>query len=90
MIINFREAKIQKFVETASIIQQNPEHYVEFEHVSDFYKANWLNDFPQGTTWYVSGLDDGAENFYASILYANYRLNIQGGESCNAILVKVD
>lgn len=90
MIINFREAQIQKFVELADMIQQDPECYVQFEHVSDFYKADWLNDFPQGTTWYVSGLDDGAENFYASIQYVNYHLNIQAGASCDAVLVKVN
>lgn len=90
MIIDFHEAQIQKFVELADLIQQDPEHYVQFEHVSDFYKTDWLNDFPLGTTWYISGLDDGAESFYASIQYANYHLNIQSGASCNAILVKVD
>ena len=33
-------------------------------------KATWLDEFPQGTTWSATGLDDGAEHFYAIIEYA--------------------
>ena len=77
MLIDFKSAQIKKFLDLAERIQALPEAYIDFEHVSDFYKVNWLKDFPSGTQWYVSGLDDGADEFYISIVYAEYRLNIQ-------------
>ncbi|WP_353653405.1 hypothetical protein [Acinetobacter sp. B51(2017)] len=49
--------------------------------VADFYAATWLNDFPQGTTWHASGLDDGAEQFYAVIEFRGYRLSFDVAET---------
>ena len=76
MIIDFKEVQAKKFDTVVEKIQNSPESHLNFESVSDFYKASWLNDFPQGTTWVCSGLDDGAEHFYAIIEYYNRRLKI--------------
>jgi hypothetical protein len=76
MIIDFKEMQARKFDTVVEKIQNSPEKYLNFESVSDFYKAPWLNEFPQGTTWSCSGLDDGAEHFYAVIEYQNRRLKI--------------
>lgn len=88
MLIDFKTAQIQKFLDLAHQIQAAPEQYINFEHVSDFYKAEWLKDFPSGTTWYVSGLDDGADEFYISIQFAHYRLNIQCTHTLQVNLVE--
>lgn len=76
MLIDFREMQLQKFDELARKIVNQPQQYIHFDSVSDFYKAPWLNEFPQGTHWYASGLDDGAEDFYAVIEYKNHALYI--------------
>lgn len=83
MIIDFKEMQARKFDELAKRIQDNPEAYICFDSVSDFYKVQWLNDFPQGTTWACTGLDDGAEHFYAVIEFHNRRLNINCLEKIN-------
>ncbi|ANF82302.1 hypothetical protein A3K93_08910 [Acinetobacter sp. NCu2D-2] len=90
MIIDFKQAQLAKFLAIAKKIQNQPELYLNFDHVSDFYKASWLEDFPQGTIWHVSGLDDGAEVFYISIQYTHYRLNIDCGETCSVSLIAID
>ena len=77
MLIDFIAYQKQQFAVLASQIVTEPEKYIAFDSVSDFYKAAWLNDFPQGTTWSATGLDDGAEEFYATIRYKNYYLNIE-------------
>lgn len=43
--------------------------YIDFNSVSDFYNAAWLKDFPQGTQVSATGLDDGAEEFYAVVQF---------------------
>ena len=88
MLIDFKAAQIQKFLDLASHIQATPDLYIDFEHVSDFYKALWLKDFPSGTTWYVSGLDDGADEFYISIHFAHCRLNIQCTDQLKVSLIE--
>ena len=45
MIIDFQQAKLQKFMALAMKIEAQPELYVQFDSVSDFYKADWLRDF---------------------------------------------
>jgi hypothetical protein len=55
------------------------EQDLDLNSVADFYAAPWLHDFPQGTTWYASGLDDGAEQFYAVIEFRGYRLSFDVG-----------
>ena len=77
MIINFTAYQLQKFEDIAKKIKQFPEQYLNFDSVSDFYKAAWLEEFPQGTTWIATGLDNGAEDFYALIEYKYYFIKIQ-------------
>ncbi|CAB1216084.1 hypothetical protein [Acinetobacter bouvetii] len=76
MLIDFIQHQIKQFDDLASRIQAEPEKYIHFDSVSDFYKAEWLKDFPNGTTWTTTGLDDGAEQFYALIEYRNHFLSI--------------
>jgi len=80
MLIDFIQHQLKQFDEMASRIQAAPDHYIQFDSVSDFYKAEWLNDFPQGTTWAATGLDDGAEQFYAIIEYRSHFLSISCSE----------
>lgn len=77
MIIDFQQAQLQKFMALAMKIEAQPELYVQFDSVSDFYKADWLQDFPNGTTWYVSGLDDGADEFHVVIDYSQILKTIE-------------
>ncbi|MBJ9954878.1 MULTISPECIES: hypothetical protein [unclassified Acinetobacter] len=77
MLIDFVQVQKQKFENLAQNIVDRPDKYLDFDSVSDFYKAKWLNDFPQGTTWTVSGLDDGAEDFCIQIEYKNQFLWIE-------------
>ena len=53
MLIDFVQHQFTQFDEMAARIQATPEKYINFDSVSDFYKAKWLNDFPKGTTWSV-------------------------------------
>ena len=76
MIIDFKCSQLQKFDDLAQKIVENPECYIQFDSVSDFYKVEWLADFPVGTQWFCSGLDDGAEFFDIVIQYQNHQLNI--------------
>lgn len=80
MLINFMQHQLTQFDELASRIQAAPDNYINFDSVSDFYKAEWLNDFPKGSTWAATGLDDGAEQFYAIIEYGNHFLSISCSE----------
>ena len=70
------DLQLHKFDVLVRKLISAPEDYIQFESVSDFYKASWLNDFPQGTTWTVSGLDDGADEFCILITYKNHNLMI--------------
>lgn len=76
MLIDFRQAQLERFIQLAQKIEADPQSYLQFDSVSDFYKSSWLNDFPHGTEWYASGLDDGAEQFEAIVCYANAKLII--------------
>lgn len=76
MIIDFKRLQLEKFDDLAQKIVENPERYIQFDSVSDFYKAKWLADFPVGTQWFCSGLDDGAEFFDIVIQYQTHQLNI--------------
>lgn len=77
MIINFVQIQRQKFEELVEKIMAQPEQYLDFDSVSDFYKAPWLDYFPQGTRWSTSGLDDGAEEFCIQIKYRELVFNIE-------------
>ena len=76
-VIHLEQYKQQCFDRLIQKICQSPEQYLDFDSVSDVYKATWLNDLPQGTTWAVSGLDDGAEEFYILIQYKTKKLSIE-------------
>ena len=76
MLVSLEAFKQQKFDQVAAKIMADPESYLAFDSVSDFYKAEWLDEFPQGATWSATGLDDGAEQFYAVIEYGNHYLYI--------------
>ncbi|ENX63898.1 MULTISPECIES: hypothetical protein [Acinetobacter] len=76
MLLSLEAFKQQKFDQMAAKIMADPEHYLTFDSVSDFYKAAWLDEFPQGTRWSATGLDDGAEQFYAVIEYGDHYLYI--------------
>ncbi len=80
MLIDFTQAQLHKFDKLAGRIQAEPEKYINFDSVSDFYKAAWLQDFPQGTIWAVTGLDDGAVQFDVIIEYRGHFLRISCGE----------
>ena len=77
MIIDFVQIQKQKFEELVEKIMAQPEQYLDFDSVSDFYKAPWLDQFPQGTRWSTSGLDDGAEEFCIQIKYRELVFNIE-------------
>ena len=77
MIIDFVQIQKQKFEELVEKIMAQPEQYLDFDSVSDFYKAPWLDHCPQGTRWSTSGLDDGAEEFCIQIKYRALIFNIE-------------
>ena len=76
MLIEYIQHQFTQKEEMAARNKATPEKYINFDSVSDFYKAKWLNDFPKGTTWSATGLDDGAEQFYAIIEYRTHFLSI--------------
>lgn len=76
MMIDFIEIQKHKFDQVVQKIMAEPQKYLDFESVSDFYKSTWLDDLPKGTTWTVSGLDNGAEQFDIYIEYRNHYLSI--------------
>ncbi|WP_445115193.1 hypothetical protein [Acinetobacter sp. WZC-1] len=80
MLMHLVEYQRQKFDEMAAKIVMRPEDYLNFDSVSDFYKAEWLAEFPQGTHWSVTGLDDGAAEFYVLIEYQHHYLKIHCAE----------
>ena len=77
MLIDLIAMQKQKFQQLAEKIIAKPEQYLNFDSVSDFYKAAWLNEFPNGTTWTVTGLDDGADEFDICIEYRDVYLMIE-------------
>lgn len=90
MLIDFHEAQLRKFLQLAHKIEAEPSLYVQFDSVSDFYKATWLRDFPQGTVYYASGLDDGAEEFDAVIQYRQAKLYLHCGHTIRVRLIVSD
>lgn len=81
MILNLVIYKQQQFDTAAKKIMAEPEKYIDFNSVSDFYKAAWLKDFPQGTQVSATGLDDGAEEFYAVVQFKHQYLKFDIKES---------
>ena len=70
-MINLVEYQHQCFIDIINKIQQSPEIYLNFDTVADVYQAKWIQALPPMCTWYVSGLDDGADEFYISIGFAD-------------------
>ncbi|KNX97201.1 hypothetical protein RW54_18975, partial [Acinetobacter baumannii] len=48
MLLSLDAYKQQQFDQIAAKIMVEPEKYIDFNSVSDFYNAAWLKDFPQG------------------------------------------
>lgn len=69
MLIDFQYEQQKKFDALALDILQRPKHFLNFDCISDFYQAPWLQQFPTGTQWSATGLDDGAEEYCICIEY---------------------
>ena len=76
MILDFDQHKKDQFYAVALKLQEHPELYLNFDSVADFYQAEFLNEFPKGTVWTATGLDDGAEQFYAKIEFKSFKIII--------------
>lgn len=88
MILNLVIYKQQQFDTAAQKIIAEPAKYIDFNSVSDFYKAAWLKDFPQGSQISATGLDDGAEEFYAVVQFKQQYLKLDIKESLSAMIFK--
>ena len=84
MLIDFYQDKIRQFLTCCERLMQCED--LQLYSVADFYAASWLKDFPQGTIWRTSGLDDGAEEFYAVIEFRGYRLTLDVGQTTHCTL----
>ncbi|OUC58407.1 hypothetical protein [Acinetobacter seifertii] len=85
MILNLVIYKQQQFDAVAQKIMAEPTKYIDFNSVSDFYKAAWLKDFPQGTQVSATGLDDGAEEFYAVVQFRQQYLKFDIKENYSTL-----
>ena len=72
MLIDFYAKQITQFLHVAERLINTQD--LALDSVADFYAVPWLLDFPHGSTWHVTGLDDGAEQFYAVVEFRGYRL----------------
>ena len=88
MLIDFYYKQLNHFLQLAGRIEANPEKYLQFDSVSEFYQSAWLHEFPRGTHWYVSGLDDGAEEFDVVIYYRDACLQLSCGAEVSAKLIR--
>ena len=86
MLLSLDDYKCQQFDEAAEKIMTEPQKYCEFNSVSDFYKAAWLKDFPQGTQVSATGLDDGAEEFYAVVQFKQQYLKFDIKENHSTVI----
>ncbi|MGV2454781.1 hypothetical protein [Acinetobacter seifertii] len=85
MILNLVIYKQQQFDAVAQKIMAEPTKYIDFNSVSDFYKAAWLKDFPQGTRVSATGLDDGAVEFYAVVQFKQQYLKFDIKENYSTL-----
>ncbi|WP_445535283.1 hypothetical protein [Acinetobacter sp. G18] len=85
MILNLVIYKQQQFDAMAQKIMAEPTKYIDFNSVSDFYKAAWFKDFPQGTQVSATGLDDGAEEFYAVVQFKQQYLKFDIKENYSTL-----
>ncbi|MDY7372927.1 hypothetical protein UE233_09805 [Acinetobacter oleivorans] len=86
MLLSLDVYKQQQFDLIAAKIMAEPKQYCEFSSVSDFYNAAWLKDFPQGSQISATGLDDGAEEFYAVVQFKQQYLKFDIKESLSALI----
>ncbi len=89
MLLSLEVYKQQQFDLIAAKIMAKPKQYCEFNSVSDFYNAAWLKKFPQGSQISATGLDDGAEEFYAVIQFKQQYLKFDIKEH-HSILIFID
>ncbi|PJG67137.1 hypothetical protein [Acinetobacter seifertii] len=85
MILNLVIYKQQQFDAVAQKIMAEPTKYIDFNSVSDFYKAAWLKDFPLGTQVSATGLDDGAQEFYAVVQFKRQYLKFDIKENYSTL-----
>ncbi|MBN6539766.1 hypothetical protein [Acinetobacter pittii] len=88
MLLSLEVYKQQQFDQMATKIMAEPKQYCEFNSVSDFYNAAWLKKFPQGSQISATGLDDGAEEFYAIIQFKEQYLKFDIKENNSTIIFK--
>ncbi|MCU4708357.1 hypothetical protein [Acinetobacter pittii] len=88
MLLSLEVYKQQQFDLIAAKIMAKPKEYCEFNSVSDFYNAAWLKDFPRGSQISATGLDDGAEEFYAVIQFKRQYLKFDIKENDSTIIFK--
>ncbi|TDM62282.1 hypothetical protein C5B72_12805 [Acinetobacter sp. KU 011TH] len=88
MLLSLEVYKQQQFDQMATKIMAKPKEYCEFNSVSDFYNAAWLKKFPQGSQISATGLDDGAEEFYAIIQFKQQYLKFDIKESHSTLIFK--
>lgn len=88
MLLSLEVYKQQQFDQMAVKIVAEPKQYCEFNSVSDFYNAAWLKDFPRGSQISATGLDDGAEEFYAVIQFKQQYLKFDIKENDSTIIFK--
>jgi hypothetical protein len=81
LLLDLEQFKKEKFFAVVEEILNLPKDKLDFESVADFYQAAFLDDFPKGTIWSATGLDDGAEQFYAIIEYKDCYLKINKTDS---------
>ena len=86
MLLSLEVYKQQQFDQMAQKIMAEPTKYIDFNSVSDFYKAAWLKDFPQGSQISATGLDDGAEEFYAIIQFKEQYLKFDIKENHSIVI----
>ncbi|CAM4080310.1 hypothetical protein [Acinetobacter pragensis] len=86
MLIDFQHEQQKKFDVLALDILQQPDMYLNFDCISDFYQADWLQQFPKGTVWSVAGLDDGAEQYCIRIEYKMQFLLIDCADNRRSVL----
>ena len=88
MILNLVIYKQQQFDAMAQKIMAEPTKYIDFNSLSDFYNAAWLKDFPRGSQISATGLDDGAEEFYAVVQFKQQYLKFDIKENDSKIIFK--
>lgn len=86
MLLSLDVYKQQQFDAMAQKIMAEPAKYIDFNSVSDFYNAEWLKDFPQGTQVSATGLDDGAEEFYAVVQFKQQYLKFDFKENHSTVI----